>query len=805
MRSHILFGAIITLIIVTIAIAAPNVNAACINIEIAKSSYFPQETVQLEIDANLTKDITTNDVFLYRGDIKIPTNIFLSKISSTKWFAWFDLPGTSGDYNIKVRGNCKDGSFYVASMPLEVEMTVASSYNELKNNVKNRFLSLSLEEHLLSAIALQDSELAEQALTTFVERTDSCLKVNCSTKFNSLTLMAFKDGLLRQKMLDAIEASQNYVKKGSWILKLNSETQQECNVSINNVISNISLTIGENSIDLDYSNVSNNIVLVKVMCQNNVNGKLAYSYKQFSKEFAQNGATLQFSLDNKGCFVSDFNKVFINGNCNNEATTYALLALKKTNKFNGAYEAHQVAVSWLASQLQSIEEKATIYCITQDLNILSELLLSQTTTGWWPKSGTYQPDIFSSSVAVFALKSNLNNETSSQVLNAVKRGEKWLLNKTKTSGLKDKAIILSFAFSSKDIEPILTLWPGVIKTESLGSFDLILHNKGANIVTVETSLLNSTTLTDIEINAIKNLHFNIPLITTIDGRTLLENLIVNYHTKISDKNFKYIIPVLIFTQKSTQEQVNGSINASEQEINESEQQEIINETKELENKTAEINDTLLSMFRFIEREISISTQVNEPIVVKATLKNQLNKDLTDVSLTYSSTLILMGGTITITPSTIDVLKKDESKEITFYFLPAISGQFEGEIIVTADYEGQKISTKLPVNINASGVVIEKMNCSEMGGKICEAEDEICEGNLTESKESSSCCIPAEKCKKKKAKEVIIALIIVVVVIIILLIIFTILRKKPKKEMKEFLKETSEAYEKKFQRPISISR
>lgn len=801
----ILFSALITLAIVIEVMAMSNVDAACINIGIAKTSYFPQETVQLEINAELIKDITTSDVFLYRGDTKIPTNIFLSKISNNKWFAWFDLPGTTGDYNIKVRGNCKDGSFYVASMPLEVEMTIGSSYNELKNNVKDRFSSLSLEEHLLSAIALQDSELAEQALTAFTERTDSCLKVNCSTKFNSLTLMAFKDSLLRQKMLDAIEASQNYIKKGSWTLKLNSETQQECNVSINNVVTNISLAIGENNIDLDYSNVSDDVVLVKAMCQNSVNGKLIYVYKQFSKEFAQNGTALQFSLDNRGCFVSDFNKVFINGNCNNETTAYALLALKKTNKFNEAYEAHRVAVSWLSSQAQNIEEKATIYSLTQDLNILEELLSSQTTTGWWPKSGTYQADIFSSSVAVFALKSGLSNETSSQVLDAIKRGEKWLLNKTKTSVLKDKAIVLAFAFSSKEIEPILALWPGVIKTESLGSFDLILHNKGLNVVTVETSLLNSTTLTDIETNAIKNLHFDIPLITTVDGRTLLENLIINYHTKISDKNFEYVVPVLIFTQKSAQEQVNGSINASEQEINESEQQEIINETRELENKTAEINETLLSMFRFIEREISISTKVNEPVIAKATLKNQLNKDLIDVSLTYSSTLILMGGTITITPNTIDVLKKGESKEITFYFLPATSGTFEGEIIVTADYDGQEISTKLPVKINVTGVVIEKMNCSEMGGKICEAEDEICEGNLTESKESFACCIPAEKCKKKKAEGSTIALIIVVVVIVILLIILIILRRKPTKEMKEFLKETSEAYEKRFQRSPSIVR
>ncbi|MCX8194033.1 MAG: hypothetical protein N3G19_01585 [Candidatus Pacearchaeota archaeon] len=796
------FLSIAVSIAIAVVIVASNVDAACISLGIIKNSYLPQETVQLEINADLIKDITTGDIFLYRNNIRIPVTVFLSKVSGSKWFAWFDLPVNDGDYNIQARGNCKDGSVYVASMPLKVEMTVASSYNELKNSVKNKFSSLSIEEHLLSAIALQESELADEAFVAFTNRKDSCLKVNCSAKFNALTLMAFKDSLLRQKMSDALEASQNYVKKGSWLLKLNS-SQQECNISINNASLNVSLASGENKINLDFSNVSGNIIFVKTICQNNVNGKLIYSYKQFSKEFIQNGNNLQFSLENSGCFVSDFNKTFSN-NCDSEATTYALLALKKTNKFNEALEAHQAAVSWLKNQAQNIEEKSIIYYITKDSNNLEELLSSQSTTGWWPKTGTYQPDIFSSSLAILALKNGLNNETPQQVLDALKKGEKWLLNKTKTSVLKDKATILAFAFSAKDIEPILAFWPGIIKTSSLGSFDLMLQNKGLNTIVVETSLLNSTISADIEANTLKNLHFNIPLITTIDGRTLLENLIINYRTKISDKNFEYVVPVLIFTQKATQEQLNGSINASEQEINESKQQEIINETKELENKTAEINKSLLSMFRFIERNVSLSAEVNKPVTVKVNLKNQLDKDVTKVSLTYSIQLSLMEGEIKITPNNIDVLKRGETKEISLYFLPANSGSFDGEIIVTADYNGQQITTALPVAIDVAAK-IKKMNCSEMGGKICEGENEICEGNLTESQESFACCIPAESCKKKGEQKSVIALIIVLIVIIILLAILAILKRKPKKEMREFLKETSEAYEKRFQRPPTIAK
>ncbi|MGB9707808.1 MAG: hypothetical protein ACPLXC_00565 [Candidatus Pacearchaeota archaeon] len=783
-------------------------GANCISLKLAKTSYLPQETVQLEIDAPTIKEILTSDIFLYKGETRIPVTIFLTKVTNTKYFAWFDLLPGGGNYSVKVRGNCPDG-FYVSEINFKVETTIASKYLEFKPLVKDKFLSLDLDEHLLSAMALaHDDKTYEQALGTFVNRSDSCLKINCSTFFNALTLMAFKDSLIRQKMINNIEAAQSYVNKGSWKLNLNSSLSQECNLSINNETSNISLVAGSNSLDLDFSNVTDEIITVKVSCNSSVNGNIVYTYKQFSKSIALGeGQAVQTVLNNRGCFVSNFNNVFT-GNCDKESTVFALMALAKTANFNANSTNHIVAISWLNRNANSVEEKAVVYYITSDLDALTWLLGSQTGAGWWPKSGDYQPDIRATSIAILAVKSHVNSESSSEFLEAIAKGERWLLGQFSSSSamLKDKAIILAYAFQAKDIEPVITIWPGIVKTDSLGSFSLILNNKGTQTIMVNAGLLNSTTQFEIDSGTIKNVKFNVPLFTTTDGRSLVEILSLDYKTKISDKIFSYSIPIVIFTQKSVQEQTNGTINASEEEINESKQEEIINETQEeTKNKTTEINQSLLQYFRFVERNITKTINVNEPFTTTVRISNQMDRDITGLLFGHSTPLTLMGGSITINPSYIDKLEKDETRNITISFMPARVDNFSGEIEVTANYDSQKIKASLPVKINVIGLAIELKDCSEMGGKICNETNENCTGNLTTSKESYACCIPADSCKKVGGQGTTIALIIIVVVVIVLLIILYVLKKKPKKEMKEFLEETSRAYEKRFQRPPGITR
>lgn len=704
---------ILTVFVLFIIVFSTSANAACVNARLAKTSYLPYETLQLEIDADVTRDILTSDIFLLRQDTTLPTKIFISKISSTKYFVWFDLPSQNGDYNVKIRANCNDG-LKVMSVPFKIEKTVASRYDGLKNMITS-WKSLSLEEHIMAAGALYFDNVSEQALQDFANRHDSCLNTACNTRLNALTLMAFDDSLLRQKMHDALEASQN----------------------------------------------------------------------------------------TSGCWGNS-----ANSSCDEISTAYALLALARTNRLDLNDTKTMNATTWLLNNNPSVKAKAIVYYLNKEnnSNLLLSILNTQSSSGWWPKSNDYKPDIETTAIVVYVLKNSVTNETSENMLNAINNGEKWLLDQVDTQTLANKSLILFIAFSAKEIEPLLGFWPGIVKTDSPGSFDLILQNKGNRPMNVYASLLNSTTRVSLSSNEIKNLNFNVPLITTVDGSAISDNIVLNYNSvvdSIISENHGYNIPIIIFTKKGPGG-INGTINSSQEIINQSEQQQIINETqnKSTENKTIGINETLLENFKFIEPSYSKDMKAGETATFTVRLKNGLDKDVTDVSIIYSSSLI--NGVDRIDPSFFEKILKDETKTVTVYLKPDNVRVYDGNIIATANYDGQSLSTSLPVKINASqGAAVVEKNCTEIGGSLCK-DDEICEGNITTAADTFSCCIG--KCNKKAGGAgTTIAIIAVVLIVVILLIIFVLLRRKPKKEMKEYLEETTKQYEKRFQRPPSIAR
>ena len=93
---------------------------------------------------------------------------------------------------------------------------------------------------------------------------------------------------------------------------------------------------------------------------------------------------------------------------------------------------------------------------------------------------------------------------------------------------------------------------------------------------------------------------------TTDGRNLVENLIIKYKNDLEDQNKEYNIPIIIFTEESSRETLNVTINSTQETVNETEEQEIIEETqnKTVENKTVEkdeLNESLIEQkFKFIE-------------------------------------------------------------------------------------------------------------------------------------------------------------------------------------------------------------
>jgi len=749
---------------------------ACIDVITSKTEYLPYESVQAEVNSNLSRDIFLNDIFVLRQGNVLPTKVFISKISENKYVLWFDLPSTAGNYSLRVRGYCKNGNLYVKSVPFNVKTATSSYYEEIRKSISD-WNSLSAEEHILASKVLSYDEVSkDNSVSAFFSREDSCLNKNCSTRLNALTLISFENDIIRQKMLDKIEASQNYV-NGNWNIQINSESEQKCNLTINGNISIINLSQGINNYNLDFNTYKNDSTInVRLGCDNETSGKIIYTYKNIIKNFELDNS--QISIDNSGCFGNG-----VKNECSAEATSYAILALYKTK--SNFTDAELKAVSWLATNAETTEEKAFLYYVNKDYDILSEILNLQNANGWWPKAqNNYIQDVKATSVEVFALKNAINK--SQTIKNSIERAEKWLLNQRLS--LSDKLFVFSFGFQANEIEPQLSIWPGVVKTE--GRFNLLMQNKGSIDINAEILLLNSSYDVKVPINSTKNIEFNI-VSSTIDGRTLFENMIINYHSAISDINYNYVVPVIIFTQKSGLEQLNGTINLGEGTINES----------QLTNKTADINQDIIRLFRFAEQSVSKNISINEEYVIKVRLSNQLENEIKDISITYSSSLI---GIITrIEPAYINNLVSEDIKIVNIYVKPTNTLIYDGDIIATGEYNSRKISTNLDLIIKGIiGETLEAKNCSELDGNICK-EDETCKGSIIIAPDTDTCCIQGKCEKNEKGKSV--AAIIVIAVIIILLIVLAILKRKPKKEMKEFLKGASQEYEKKFQRPLNIGR
>ncbi|MCL6500557.1 MAG: hypothetical protein K6T16_00800 [Candidatus Pacearchaeota archaeon] len=772
--------------------------AECIALKLAKTEYLPKETAQVEIDANVMRDVLASDIFLYRGTTLLPTTFFTSKVTDTKFFLWFDLAPEPGEYSLRVRGYCKDGNLYVANIPIPVRKSVGAMYDSLRTKVEGKWRMLSLEEHILSAGALS-YVLHRDSLDEFRNRSDSCIHKECNTKLNALTLISFKDSVIRQQMQDALEASQNYV-KGNWKLKIYSVEPQKCNLTLNETIT-LDIDEGENSFDLSLNPSAEPEIKVALGCEESVSAKIVNSYGKYNRTFERAGRTLQFLINNKGCWGAG-----IRTECNNDATAYTLLSLAIADAIdlNGS---HAAAVDWLRSNAATVEDRIIIYYITRNASLLTEILNLQMPEGWWPRdTRNYEPSIGATSLAIFALKDSDNGAAHV----AVERARRWLRDKSASGlSLRDEAFVLSFAFGDKNIEPILALWPGLVKVDSGKQFDLILVNNGPLETNVSATLMNSTALVALPVNGIKRVQFNVPLVTTTDGRTISETLALSYRTKISDASYSYAVPVLIFTRKSIEESVEGEINASEQEINESEQKEIINKTEELKNKTANITESLIKKrFRFIEKNITKKVNLADgPFVVALTIENKLDEDVEDVLITRSSSLI--GVLDRVEPSFIDVIPKGHFEEITLYFAPTMPRGYSGEINATATYRGEKVAITIPVVINVSGTAAELKNCSEMGGKICKDEDNmVCDptkGNKTDAGDTYACCIPADACKRKQETGRLIGVIIVIVIVLILIGVLFFLKKKSRKEMTEFLEEASKSYERKFQRPAMLKK
>lgn len=709
----------ILLVIVFMSISFSSLADACIDLKAAKASYLPGETAQIEINADVTRTITTADVAIYRNSSKLQTAVFLSKISNTKYFMWFDIPSQQGIYYVKVRGSCPE--LKTSEIAIDVQGTAGAMQAELRSAVKDRWKTLPLESHILAAGVFSEDEISSQAISDYLKRSDSCTNYNCSTKNAALTLAAFSDIQISEKMLNMLESYRN------------GKKYNETNETILNI----------------------------------------------------------------SCWGSGQNE-----SCSSEDTSYALLALAMKDRLELNNSKNTEAIAWLKSNAKNIEEKSILYYITKDSAILSEILGAQDSGGFW-KDNNSKADARATALALFALKNSNSSATS-----AIEKSRTWLKNQK--FSLSDECFVLFFAFPLSETEPIISIWPGMIKTSSEGSFSVIVTNKGVGDVKITASLFDSNAETIIGKNSIKNMQFKMPLATTTDGRTIFSNLLIKYNEIKSTAGYSYSIPLVIFTEKGAVDQIGTtSINMTENTINGTQQQEIINGTNPLENKTTNTNASLLQeKFSFDEKNISAKAgMTDKQIYMKITLSNHLDGEITDIEMSPQISL-QQNEFVKVDPIKILSLGAGEKKNITVIINPSAgkSQTYHGYIQASGKYKGTAITSYIPVSIEIKGGGGELLSCEEQGGMICSDSDMSCAVEMTPASDNNYCCAPAEKCSKKAPAGRGIGFIIIAVVVIILIAILMIIKRRPKKEMKEFLEEKAKEYElKKTQRPSSIDR
>lgn len=752
------------------------VSAECISTTISKEDYLPSETVQVEILSTASKEIKTTDLMLYNYDVQAYTQFNLIKLSNQKYFLFFDIPQSSGDYYLKIKNYCNN-NLETYSAKIITKEPIERFYSNLKDSLKNNLYSVSLDQIVLAGKIFQyDKEFHEQMYSAYTNRPDNCIKKECDIQWISLSSIAFP--IIKEQMLNKIREREISI-AGQWKIIL-QDPSSRCNLSINGgneteLVSSI----------LDLTGYNQNPIILSLRCENQTTAKITHIQGNASKEFnfTRNGDILSYNIENTGCYSK-----IAGGSCDINSTIYSLLALKENN-----YPINQGTLSWLYSQNLTNSDKAIVYYLAGDINSLNTLISVQSQYGWFPLiNEKYKEDVLTTSRIIFAMD-NLNAGANYSFSDSIIKAENYLRNKFYPASPTTKENLLWFTFPETKIEPLVSIWPGIIQTKSLGKFDLILRNDGKNNISVKIKLLNSTQNYNFSSKTIKKLTFNVPFIGTTDARTIIEDLeIISSVSDLNGIERGYNIPLIILTNKSAQDVTSGTINSSSDEIGE----EDIPSTLPDYNYTD--SDLIQKNFYFSEKGIkqNIASKMGEQ-TFSITLKNKFESEIKNIEITTSSSLITLGPQLSI--GFVNSLSPNTDKKIDVIINPnnvISSKQYSGEIIAKGYLNNQKVETKIPVEFNIT--VEENKSCKELGGKEC-GTSESCTGSTKNSNDVAFCCVG--ECKGTGGNQTIGFIILGAVVVLLLGVLF-FLKRKPRKETSEFIKEAEKRYEHTFQRPAS---
>ncbi|MBS3073656.1 hypothetical protein J4465_02580, partial [Candidatus Pacearchaeota archaeon] len=204
-------------------------SAECISTTIAKQDYLPSETIQVEILSSASREIKTTDLMLYNYDVQAYTQFNLIKLSNQKYFLFFDIPQSSGDYYLKIKNYCND-NLETYSTKIITKEPIERFYSSLKDSLKNNLYSVSLDQIVLAGKIFQyDKEFHEQIYSAYTSRADNCIKKECDAQWISLSSIAFP--IIKEQMINKIREREILI-TGQWKIIL-QDPSIKCNISFN--------------------------------------------------------------------------------------------------------------------------------------------------------------------------------------------------------------------------------------------------------------------------------------------------------------------------------------------------------------------------------------------------------------------------------------------------------------------------------------------------------------------------------------------------------------------------------------------
>ncbi len=627
-------------------------ESECLEVKLARSTYFSGEVFQAEISGNFIKALTSDNINFYLGDQKYYPIFNLKQLSSNKWILFFNVPKKYGDNYFEVsKVLCKD--------PLREESKKISFiikkpfdeiYSEISEEVYGKWNKLDDEE---KALALMDfyynedlKKEGEKALllSSYEER---CWPSDlCKTKETALAYLALKsiNSSKTEKVLDWLKDSENNVELGLWSLVLSSTKDQFCELLINNISTTLNVNSGTNAISINFPEDSqkDDQILLSLNCSLE-NAKLSHIYKGIIHDFPLIfNESWKINLNNQKCWGENYKS-----KCDATSTSYAIWALQSEKNLENEKE-------WLSSHASSTEEKAFSYYFG-NYALESYLVNNQHQDGYWTSSSL----AISSSPDIKATVSALRSMTSE----VKQKGEKWLFNQLQSNNLsiKEQLYILQI-FPTSKLLPLLSFSEGLFKAPERSNITLSLANRGITEIYAEISGGIKKIETLISPGEIKKVVIELPEANEIS----FSNLNVLYKNNFSTY-FSYDIPFIIYPKAYSPEQLEEKLN--------------------IKPESSIISENIV----FIERSINETFSSLGKKEISFTIKNEgtLPRNIT---LTASGIYSILDSII---PSDF-VLNPEESKEIKLVIDPSKGiGAYEGKI----NAETLGFSTSIPIFVN----------------------------------------------------------------------------------------------------------